>query len=180
MNQNKQIGLLKHQVDTMQKTTPQTVQDDVELNELNFFKTAPQAPKKFVSRVGTLPGQQDLTYRKNGETFTLHREGEVSQLMSNGQVVQTFDAPERDVQAHLDKQGYFLVKAPMTPTKTSSLGGPNWFKEGEEDEADYDNEYQNMVKRMAKKAADQEQHRGPVDLADLARKLKALGQKDQD
>jgi hypothetical protein len=68
----------------------------------------------------------------------------------------------------------------MTPTKTSSLGGPNWFKEGEEDEADYDNEYQNMVQRMAKKASDQERERGPVDIADLARKLRAISQKDQD
>jgi hypothetical protein len=155
-------------------------QDDEQLDELNFFKTAPAAPKKFVSRVGTVPGQQDLTYRKKGETFTLHQDGESFQLISNGQVVQTFNAPERDVQAHLAKEGYFLVKAPMTPTKSSSLGGPNWFKEGEEDEADYDNEYQNMVKRMAKKASDQERERGPVDINALAHKLRAISQKDQD
>ena len=111
-----------------------------------------------------------------GKCKSCHRAFIANNRMKNLERIRQYD---RD-RAHLDKQGYFLVKAPMTPTKTSSLGGPNWFKEGEEDEADYDNEYQNMVKRMAKKAADQEQHRGPVDLADLARKLKALGQKDQD
>ena len=49
------------------------------------------------------------------------------------------------------------------------------FGEQQEKEADYGDEYQSMVQRMGQKAREQEKIR-PVDIADLARKMRAIDQ----
>ena len=50
------------------------------------------------------------------------------------------------------------------------------FGEADEKEADYGKSYQDMVKRMGAKSREQEQSR-PVDIGDLARRLRAIEKK---
>ena len=48
----------------------------------------------------------------------------------------------------------------------------------QDQEADYDNEYQDMVARVGQKAREQEKKK-PVDIKDLARRLAAVKLKDE-
>ena len=61
------------------------------------------------------------------------------------------------------------------PKEQSGLG----FGENKEQEADYGDEYQSMVQRVGQKAREQEKTR-PVDIQDLARRLRAIDQSKDD
>lgn len=118
------------------------------VNELEFFKsTTPAKPVRRTTsyidpnRTIAYPdqraaaggeGNEDKTYKKAGQSYLLHREGEVFQLSLNGQLVKSFTAPARDVHDYLTKLGFTLQSTPI-PTRTN----PNWFKEGEENPADH-------------------------------------------
>lgn len=116
------------------------------VNELEFFKaTTPTRPvKPTTSRITGQPlaipgsragvggeGNEDKTYKKAGQAYILHREGEVFQLTLNGQLVKSFTAPARDVHDYLIKLGFVLQGSP-----TKAQANPNWFREGDENPVD--------------------------------------------
>lgn len=153
------------------------------VNELEFFKstTPPKPLRRTTSYIDpnrniTYPnqragaggeGNEDKTYKKAGQSYLLHREGETFNLTLNGQLVKAFTAPARDVHDYLTKLGFVLQS---TPTKAPP--NPNWFREGEENPADYVQLDVPLLIRLMEYA--REDAKDDMDLHSVAEKLIAM------